>query len=146
MGVEKRLLLLINNLGITKKKFAESINLSPGNISDWLSIKRNSQPSLTALSRICETYGVNLNWLLTGEGSMYLDQGSGDSNKDRVREDRIRELENQISSLKKNISLLQAECNELSKKNQKLNSQLIKRLEELLATKDELLHALSSST
>lgn len=34
-------------------------------------MRTNKNPSLDALVRICETHSVNLNWLLTGEGSMF---------------------------------------------------------------------------
>jgi transcriptional regulator with XRE-family HTH domain len=139
-----RLLRLRKKIGLSQVDMSTSLGISQSNYSKYE--MGLVSPGYSFLTKLYSKYSVNIHWLLTGEGSMYLDQGSGSNNKDRVHEDRIRELEQQISALKKNISLLQAECNELSQKNQKLNSQLIKRLEELLSTKDELLRALSSST
>jgi len=61
---------LIAALGLSQSRFAASINVSPGNVSEWLS-KPNKNPSSDALIRICETHNVNLNWLLTGQGEMF---------------------------------------------------------------------------
>lgn len=70
MDMRKRLTDLLLALKLKKYKFAESIGVSSGNVSDWFN-KPNSKPSADVLSRICEVYGVNLNWLLTGNGPMF---------------------------------------------------------------------------
>jgi SOS-response transcriptional repressor LexA len=70
MDMRKRLTDLLLALKLKKYKFAESIGVSSGNVSDWFN-KPNSKPSADVLSRICEVYGVNLNWLLTGSGPMF---------------------------------------------------------------------------
>lgn len=61
---------LLQNLKISKKRFAESIGASQGNVSDWFN-KPNARPSIDALKRISDTHNVNLNWLITGEGDMF---------------------------------------------------------------------------
>jgi SOS-response transcriptional repressor LexA len=71
MTVGERISLIIKDIGATKKKFAESLNISPGHLSDWLSKKRKSNPSLEYLSKIYELYNVNLIWLVTGNGDMF---------------------------------------------------------------------------
>jgi len=63
---------LLAALSLSKKKFAEGLGLSQGNVSDWFN-KPNARPSIGALKRISETYNVNLNWLVTGEGAMFID-------------------------------------------------------------------------
>lgn len=63
---------LLAALSLSKKKFAEGLGLSQGNVSDWFN-KPNARPSIGALKRISETYNVNLNWLVTGEGAMFKD-------------------------------------------------------------------------
>jgi len=68
---------LLSSLSLSKKKFAEQLNLSQGNVSDWFN-RPGYRPSIDALKRISETYNVNLNWLITGEGDMF--------NNDRARE------------------------------------------------------------
>ena len=61
---------LLVALNVSKKKFADALNLSQGNVSDWFN-KPNAKPSITALYRISDTYNVNLNWLVTGKGPMF---------------------------------------------------------------------------
>lgn len=51
-----------------KSEFAKIIGVSPSNISDWLG--ERYQPNGVVLIRIAETFSINLNWLMTGEGSM----------------------------------------------------------------------------
>lgn len=61
---------LLTELSLSKKKFAEGMKLSQGNVSDWFN-RPGYRPSIDALKRISETYNVNLNWLVTGEGPMF---------------------------------------------------------------------------
>ena len=61
---------LLDTLNLSKKKFAETIGASQGNVSDWFN-KPNARPSIDALKRISDTHNVNLNWLITGEGEMF---------------------------------------------------------------------------
>lgn len=63
---------LLTALKLSKKKFAEGLGLSQGNVSDWFN-RPGYRPSIDALKRISETYNVNLNWLVTGEGQMFKD-------------------------------------------------------------------------
>ncbi len=72
MAVGDRISLIIKELGITKKKFADSLNISPGHLSDWISSSRKSNPSLKYLSKMYELFDVDLIWLLTGKGDMFL--------------------------------------------------------------------------
>lgn len=61
---------LLTSLKLSKKKFAEQLGLSQGNVSDWFN-RPGYRPSIDALKRISDTYNVNLNWLITGEGEMF---------------------------------------------------------------------------
>lgn len=61
---------LLEQTKLSKKKFAESIGVSQGNVSDWFN-KPNARPSIDALKRISDTHNINLNWLVTGTGDMY---------------------------------------------------------------------------
>lgn len=61
---------LLDSLKLSKKKFAEQLGLSQGNVSDWFN-RPGYRPSIDALKRISETYNVNLNWLVTGQGPMF---------------------------------------------------------------------------
>lgn len=68
--MKERLAELIVDLGVKKKDFAEKIDVSTGNLSDWL--KDRYKPTTEALAKISGAYGVNLKWLLTGEGRKFL--------------------------------------------------------------------------
>lgn len=70
MDYKELLRELLSSLNISQKKFAEQLGLSQGNVSDWFN-RPKYRPSIDALKRISETYNVNLNWLITGEGDMY---------------------------------------------------------------------------
>lgn len=159
MNVKNRIELLIVSLKITKKAFASAIEVSPGNVSDWINQNRNANPSTDALIRISEIYKVNLNWLLSGIGSMFLtDQNTQEPNNKNSSTQkeidyyikRVKELETQTNELKKNIQSIEDSYNqatdnfsqerlknsELFNKNQMLNDELTSRLRELVECKD----------
>lgn len=71
MDYKPLLVMLLDTLKISKKRFAESIGVSQGNASDWFN-KPNARPSIDALKRICEVHNVNINWFLTGVGEMFI--------------------------------------------------------------------------
>lgn len=70
MYEKKRLAELIKKLGLKQQKFAQEIGVSQPTISDWIN-KPNVNPSIESLTKIANTFHVNLNWLLTGEGAMF---------------------------------------------------------------------------
>lgn len=66
-----RLLLLINELtNGNKKKFAEILGIGPSHINDWTNM--GSIPNAFYLAIIHKKTGVNLHWLISGEGKKYL--------------------------------------------------------------------------
>lgn len=65
-----RLKNLLKELDLNQTEFAKAISISPGNISDIMTGR--SKPSLVTLKKIAEKFNVNLNWLLTGEGEMFI--------------------------------------------------------------------------
>jgi len=66
-----RLLLLIDEFTKgNKKKFAEMLGVSPTHIDNW--INRGSLPNANQLTNIYQKLNINLNWLLTGEGEMFV--------------------------------------------------------------------------
>ena len=74
----ERLKLIIQHTGLSQKDFAERIGLSGNAITELLKgrSKGLSEKSLTA---IAIEFSVNINWLLTGEGEMFLNQQSSAS-------------------------------------------------------------------
>jgi len=77
MEIGARLVELIKTLGINRAQFARDINVTQGNISDWINDKKPSKPSVMALAKIKEVYNVNINWLLTGEGLIFTPDSDG---------------------------------------------------------------------
>ncbi len=77
MDIKDRLTMFINSLGITRSEFAKTIEVTQSNVSDWTSRKKPSKPSPPAMARINENYGLNLNWLITGKGSMFIPDADG---------------------------------------------------------------------
>ena len=66
-----RLQGLINELTEgNKKKLAEMLDINPVMIQGW--INRGSLPSTEHLINIQQKLGINLNWLLAGEGERYI--------------------------------------------------------------------------
>ena len=68
-----RLVEVIHSLNVSQREFAESIKLKPSYISDLLH-GRAIGFSNKALLALNKNYSVNLNWLLTGEGEMFLEK------------------------------------------------------------------------
>jgi len=68
-GVNQRIIEARKALGLTQQKFADNLKISQTNAS---ALERNFHgvPDRT-IKLICFTYGVNENWLKTGEGEMF---------------------------------------------------------------------------
>lgn len=69
--MNERLRQLIQAIGISQKSFAERIKVKQAFISDIVN-GRTKGFSIETLSEIAFKFNVNLNWLLTGEGEMFL--------------------------------------------------------------------------
>ena len=68
--INERIAYLIKDLGITKTKFAETINLSQPFVSAVCSGAKT--PSDRTISDICREFNVSLAWLEDGVGEMYV--------------------------------------------------------------------------
>lgn len=68
--MSKRIVNLINALGITKAKFSEILNISPSYVSRM--INKGAVPSERLVEDICEKFEVSREWLLTGQGEMFI--------------------------------------------------------------------------
>ncbi|KQC06160.1 MAG: hypothetical protein APR54_07635 [Candidatus Cloacimonas sp. SDB] len=77
MDMKDRLVAFLNVLGIKKSEFAKAIEVTQGNVSDWVNRIKPSKPSPPAMARINEVYGLNLNWLITGKGEMFISGSDG---------------------------------------------------------------------
>lgn len=69
--INERISELISTLNIKKKEFSDRLNVSPAFVSQLCS--GASQPSDRTISDICSEFSVNREWLINGEGPMYVD-------------------------------------------------------------------------
>jgi transcriptional regulator with XRE-family HTH domain len=70
--VKERLSILIKMLSRNQIDFGKSIDATAPTITEWLGNKKNSIPSAYYLIQICERHNVNINWLLTGKGEIFI--------------------------------------------------------------------------
>ena len=68
--MKERIRLLRETLGLTQRAMGEAIGLKDSTIATY-EIGR-SRPSGAALRAICDKFGVNMDWLLTGDGDMFV--------------------------------------------------------------------------
>ena len=73
MTIIDRLRMILERVNLTPGNFADKIGVAPATISHILS-GRNKYPSAEVMLRLHETYPeIDLNWLLTGEGTLIKD-------------------------------------------------------------------------
>ena len=68
----ERLRAIIGNLGIEQKELANTADVQGATVSAYL--KAESQPAMLILYKWSQEYRINLNWLVAGEGEMFLDK------------------------------------------------------------------------
>lgn len=71
--MKERMKELRKSLGMTQKEFAEKIGVKQNTVAVY-EIGRNP-PTDTVVSLICRAFGVNEQWLRTGEGEMFAAKG-----------------------------------------------------------------------
>lgn len=77
MTLIDRFKMLMDREQLTAGAFADKIGVSGATISHILS-GRNRYPSAEVMLKLTDSYqGLNLNWLLTGQGDPGIDMGSG---------------------------------------------------------------------
>lgn len=70
--VVTRIKLLIDERAAgVKKDFAEALGVWPSQIDNW--VNKGGLPSAEHLANFAKKLNVNINWLLTGEGPMYIE-------------------------------------------------------------------------
>lgn len=103
-----RLKKLIKALNLNQLSFSKSLGMTQPNISKMMNGER--QLSIEVLNRMSDRYNVNLHWLLTGVGEMFLEELP--DKKFQVNEDsvpytgkgRLEELEERLKRLEEQIS------------------------------------------
>lgn len=82
MGLNERILAFISHLEVNVAEFERNCNLSNGSVS-----KMGDNTRRSTLEKISKIYpSLNLNWLLTGEGSMIL----GEENATQQKQEGLR--------------------------------------------------------
>ena len=122
MSVGKRLKEFRLVKKITQEGLATLLNIATKNISDYETGK--TAPSLHSLQIIRNTYDLNLDWLLTGQGSMFISENTDKKkftlsySKDDMNADIQRtneKLMQKILKLEKEIAVLEAKEKEANK-------------------------------
>ena len=70
--IGERIRTLRKQLGLTQKEFAKKIGVIDRLVSKWE--KGLNDPTTKSLKAIAKTFNVNLHWLLTGEGEMFINK------------------------------------------------------------------------
>ena len=74
--INERIAFLISDLGISKTKFAERLNISPSFVTRICA--GDKIPSDRTSSDICREFNVSLSWLEDGEGEMYVQRSANE--------------------------------------------------------------------
>lgn len=69
--IRDRILFLLEKKRITKTEFAIKLNITQAYVSKITN--KGAIPSDRLIEDICEKFGVNENWLRTGDGEMFAD-------------------------------------------------------------------------
>ena len=119
MSVGKRLKEFRIMKKITQEGLASLLKIATKNVSDYETGK--TAPSLQSLQTIRNTYNLNLDWLLTGEGSMFISDNAENkdvttTNDKDVKYEAIqrknKELMQKVLDLEKDIAILDAKNKE----------------------------------
>ena len=91
----KRLLEVISDKeGGKHTVFARKAGINPGTFQNYINGRK---PSFDALLNICETYSVDLNWLVAGHGSKYINHTESRGKNSNYSE--IEELQEWLSEI-----------------------------------------------
>lgn len=75
MSIKNRLRHIINYYNLNLKEFSEKTNIPYRTLQNYLLGLR--EPNIDILKKLCTQLGININWLLTGEGDPYISGNLG---------------------------------------------------------------------
>jgi transcriptional regulator with XRE-family HTH domain len=90
MVFSQRLVKSRKYLKLNQRSFAKRVGVDQGRVSQWENGK--SLPSSSALTEIVRL-GININWLLTGDGNMMAETQSYEKEGEIFSEELIKEME-----------------------------------------------------
>ena len=85
---------------LTQPEFGKKLGVGRNNVYTWESNKNT--PSAETLLLIYKEYGVNINWLLSGEGEPYIEK----SKRSIVVGSKYLKMETRLSALEKTVATL----------------------------------------
>ncbi len=139
----KRITKIRKTLNLSQLNFAKQLKTTNVTINRYE--KGVMNPSSDFYEKLVTVFNVNVNYLLTGTGEMFIGtsgvtasdeaESAGQSDKDK----RIRELEQELSTVKKSIHALEKEYKELGHQNTELSRELIAKMQKLLNLQDRLI-------
>ena len=106
MTISERIARLIDVSGMTKTDFASKLNVTQAYISKITN--KGSVPSDRLIEDICEKFNVNVTWLRTGEGEMFIEL----SRDEQIAEFVGRTLSTESESFKKRFIAMLAKLDE----------------------------------
>ena len=119
----KRVKMVREALNMNMATFAKEMGVRPQNVST-IEMEGASNPSADFLTRLANTYKVNLNWLLTGEGEMFLDGKTPTLTNLPIKVKEVKTLEvpvvANVSFLEKQVLWLQGMIEKLQRENELL--------------------------
>ena len=72
MRISERLKKIREAKGLSQKQFAETLGTVLTRISEYERDK--VKPTTEILTKLTEIHGININWLLTGNGNMFIEE------------------------------------------------------------------------
>ncbi len=122
MSVNDRLELLMRHFGLSVNSMAKKLNFSRTTIHNIVSENgRRTSPSHDFYSKLKESYeNINLNWLITGEGEMLLDNEpllAADSAAEyKVLEPKKTDLQEALAEIKKELQSVNQRIDKLERR------------------------------
>lgn len=89
-NIGQRIKKLLKEKGISQAELARRIGVSRAAVSEW--VRGKSEPSESTLKLIAKEFGVNENWLKTGEGEIWSKDRSLEKEIENLPEEKIEEL------------------------------------------------------
>lgn len=112
---KERLIKLRTYLGLSSKDFAAQAGIDPSNYSSIETGKRSFGNRV--MRDICNTFGVNIDWLLTGEGEMLKESTPKEEKSPQggvtIPDDVWNVIKNQAESLKDQAASLESKDKQL---------------------------------
>ncbi|KOF02915.1 hypothetical protein OB69_08710 [Roseivirga seohaensis subsp. aquiponti] len=121
MSVNDRVELLMRHFGLSVNSMAKKLNFSRTTIHNIVSENgRRTSPSHDFYSKLKESYeNINLNWLVTGEGEMLLDNEpllAADSAVEyKVLEPKKTDLQEALAEIKKELQSVNQRIDKLER-------------------------------